>query len=289
MATPPARAPGPHSKGRTMRRELTDFDKTQPYAHWFERPITPAPAEVYQEVAQGPVDPAKALPLAQRGEILKPGYLPVERGWCMMPDGSAFVAGLTRMPGVRAEMIDWWFYWHGLQGLRYAIWDADDHYDVCVSPETIQRRLDPALSIKERGWNTTDIVKEDVGTGCLLLDISFVSPETFGYDMAAFEKGAATAISANLGLHGHPPLACFSHVAREIEGGIELRSRFWIGWNMIDGKPVRVGEQVPREVIEGLAKALSTHCPKEYHNLAAILPAVYAENKDRIDRLEDYC
>lgn len=272
-----------------MRRELSDFDKAQPYAKWFDRPITPPPAEVVAEAARGPVDPSLALTLENRDELLKPGYLPVERGYCMMPDGSAFVAGLTRMPGVTAEMLEWWFYWHGLHGLRYAIWDADDHYDACVSHDSLRRRLDPSLSIRERGWDTTDIVKEDVGTGCMLLDISFVSPETFGYDMEAFRKGASTAISANLGPHGSDPLVCFSHVAREIEGGIELRSRFWIGWNMVDGKPVRVGQGVPQEVIEGLAKGLVTHCPKEYHNLAAILPGVYSENKDCIDRLEDYC
>ncbi|MBP1625785.1 MAG: hypothetical protein H6Q00_260 [Holophagaceae bacterium] len=271
-----------------MRRVLSESDKAQPYAKWFDRPITPAPQEIYELLDKGPIDPSDALLLENRNDLLKPGYLSVERGWCMMPDGSAFVAGLTKMPGVTAEMLEWWFYWHGLRGLRYAIWDADDHYDVQVAPECLERRLDPSLSIKERGWDTTDIVTEDVGTGCMVLDIAFVSPMTFGYDMAAFEKGACTAISANLGPHGGDRLVCFSHVARDIPGGVELRSRFWIGWNMVDGKPVRVGTQVPTEVVEGLAKGLVYHCPKEYHNLAAILPGVYAENAHIIDKLEDY-
>nr|WP_320133889.1 phloretin hydrolase [uncultured Holophaga sp.] len=271
-----------------MRRELTDSDKAQPYAHWFDRPITPAPAEVYAEVAKSPLDPAIALPVTERDQLLKPGYLPVERGYALMPDGSSFIAGLTKMPGVTTDMLEWWFYWHGLQGFRYAIWDADDHYDVRVSPETIRRRLDPNLSIRERGWNTTDIVLEDVGTGPMLLDISFMSPESFGYSVAAFEKGATGAISANIGLHGETPIGCFSHVARGIEGGIELRSRFWIGHYMADGKPVRVADKMPAGLAEALAKALSTHCPKEYHNLAAILPGVYAENSPIVDRLEDY-
>ncbi|MBK1689855.1 DAPG hydrolase family protein [Rubrivivax gelatinosus] len=271
-----------------MRRELSAFDKAQPYAPWFDRPMTPAPQAIYDELDRGPLDPALALPLTARDKLLEPGYLPAERGWCLMPDGSAFVAGLTRMPGVTAEMLEWWFYWHGLHGLRYAIWDADDHYDARVSPETIRRRLDPKLSIRERGWNTTDIVLEDVGTGPTELHISFVSPEAFGYDMAAFGRGACAAISANIRHGSGASLVCFSHVAREIEGGIELRSRFWLGWNVVDGQPVRVGQGVPQEVFVGLAQGLVRHCPKEYHNLAAILPAVWAENKDRADRLEDY-
>ncbi len=80
------------------------------------------------------------------------------------------------------------------------------------------------------------------------------------------------------------PLVTFSHVAREIPGGIELRSRFWLGWNIIDKKPVRVADQVPFELVKGLAH----HCPKEYTNLAAILPKVYEENVNRIDKIEDF-
>src|SRR5208283_3412424 len=107
----------------------------------------------------------------------------------------------------------------------------------------------------------------------------FLSPEDFGYDLEAFEKGATTAVSANLGPHEPKSrLVCFTHVAREVPGGIELRSRFWIGWNIVSRKPVRVGENVPREDFAAICKGLAYHCPKEYYNLAAILPKVYWEN-----------
>jgi hypothetical protein len=271
------------------RRELTAADRAKPYAKYFGMPMAPAPREIFELLNKGPVDPALVLPVHDRNKLLKPGYLPVERGYCMMPDGTGFVAGLTKMPGVNPEMIDWWFAWHGLEGLRYAIWDADDHYDIHVAPEDLERRLNPKLNLRERNWSTTDVVTEDVGTGCMVLDISFISPQEFGYDSEAFAKGAATAVSANLGLHDPKSrLVCFTHVAREIPGGIELRSRFWIGWNIIDKKPVRVGENVPREVVAAICKGLAYHCPKEYHNLAAILPNVYRENSLRPDRIEDF-
>jgi len=272
-----------------IRRELTAPEQAKPFAKYYTVPIKPAPKEIYDLLDKGPIDPDLALPIHQRNELLKPGYLPVERGYCIMPDGSAFIAGLTQMPGVTSDMIDWWFAWHGLEGLRYGIWDPDDHYDIHVAPGDLDRRLNPKLNFRERNWNTTDVVTEDVGTGSMVLDISFISPDEFGFDPEAFKKGALTAVSANLGPHDPSSrLVCFTHVARAIPGGIELRSRFWIGWNIVDGKPLRVGQNVPAEVIAGLAHGLAYHCPKEYHNLAALLPKVYAENVDVVDRIEHF-
>jgi hypothetical protein len=270
-------------------RELTPAEKSRPFAKYYHAPFTVAPKEIYDQLDKGPIKPENALPVQKRNDLLKPGYLPAERGFCVMPDGSVFVAGLTRMPGVTADMIDWWFAWHGLEGLRYSIWDPDDHYDVYVAPEGLERRLNPKLSLRERNWNTTDVVTEDIGTGSMLLDISFMSPEDYGYDMELFKKGALTAVSANLGTHEpKSKLVTFTHVARAIPGGIELRSRFWIGWNIVDKKPVRVGQDVPAEALAAIGKGLVYHCPKEYHNLAAILPKVYAENVNIIDKLEDF-
>lgn len=269
-----------------MKRELTPAERAKPYAKYFYQPMAPVPEEITAVLDKGPIDPGLATPIERRNDLLKPGYLPVEIGYCLMPDGSGFVAMLTKMPGVTAEMLDWWFAWHGLEGLRYKIWDPDDHYDVFVAEEDLEHRLDPRLSYRERNWDTTDMVNEDVGTGAMDLYISFMSPEDFGYDMNQFKPpNALTAINANLGLREpRTPMVTFTHLAREIPGGIELRSRFWLGWNIINKQPVRVAEKVPLELVRGLAY----HCTKEYTNLAAILPQVYAENHHIEDRIEDF-
>ena len=260
--------------------------KARPYAKYFYQPMAPAPKATMDALAAGPIDPSRALPIHQRHDILKPGTLPTEIGYCMMPDGSGFVAMVTKMPGVTSEMINWWFFWHGLESLRYNIWDVDDHYAIHVLEKDLPRRLDYRLNTRERNWGTTDIVDEDIGTGSVVLYISFMSPEDYGYDMDQFRApNVLTAVSANLGLlDPRTPMATFTHVAREIPGGLELRSRFWLGWHMVDKKPVRVVDQVPFELVTGLAH----HCPKEYANLAAILPKVFEENVDRIDRIEDF-
>ena len=66
---------------------------------------------------------------------------------------------------------------------------------------------------------------------------------------------------------------------REIEGGVELRSRFWIGYGLVNGQVVKLlpdGVQVPKEAPMGLF----AHNLKEFGHLAAILPSLYAEEKD---------
>ena len=265
------------------QRELTEAELAKPYAKYYDRPMTPAPQEIYDFLAKGPIDPKDALPIERRNDILKAGYLPAERGWCLMPDGSAFVAGLTKMPGVTADMIAWWFAWHGLEDLRYMIWDPDDHYAVHVRPEDLEHRLDYNLSDTERNWGTTDIVLEDIGGGTQEIEISFMSPADYGYDMDLFQKE-----NVLVAVNAASDVATFSHVGRAIPGGIELRSRFWIGWTIVDKKPVRAGQEVPADELEGIAHGLAYHCPKEYHNLAAILPSVFAENSGIRDRTEDF-
>ena len=268
-----------------MKKQLTDAEKSKPYAKYFYQPMVPPPRTTMDALARGPIDPGLALPIHQRNDMLNLGSLPTEMGYCMMADGSGFVAMATKMPGVTSEMINWWFYWHGLESLRYKIWDPDDHYAIHVPNEDLGRRLDSRLNLRERNWSTTDIVDEDIGLGPVVLYISFMSPEDYGYDMARFRApNVLTAVSANLGaVDTRTPMATFTHVVREIPGGVELRSRFWLGWHVIDKKPVRVADQPPE-----LVKGLAYHSPKEYANLAAILPKVYGENVDTMDRIEDF-
>ncbi len=59
-------------------------------------------------------------------EMLKPGYLPFESGYQELEDGKWVVAGLTRMPGCRAKMVDWWFGWLGDIDW-YRLWHPRDH------------------------------------------------------------------------------------------------------------------------------------------------------------------
>jgi hypothetical protein len=64
-----------------------------------------------------------------------------------------------------------------------------------------------------------------------------------------------------------------------MDGGLEFRARFWMGYQVIDGKPRYT---LPKNVKmpEDAAISLLVHNLKEFPNLAKILPSVYTEEKD---------
>ncbi len=66
-------------------------------------------------------DPGRALVIGDINELLTPGYLEVETGYCVLPNGAGYVAVHTTMPGVSAEKIDGWPAWYGMEDLRYKL------------------------------------------------------------------------------------------------------------------------------------------------------------------------
>lgn len=267
---------------KASRVPVTEQDKLKSYYKYYELEMTPAPKEKYEQVLKGAIDPSKALKIHDRNDLFKPGYLDTEVGYCIMEDGTGFLANLTYMPGVTTEMFDWWFAWHGLDNFRYTIWDPEDHYKA----ETMQREhtMDKDLTYKERYWNTTHHVLEDIGFGPEGLFINFKYPGDLGYDTSKIgTEACSTIVCANGYGEKQPPVgsapAVMTHFVREVQGGIELRTRFWMGWKIIDGKPVKVLPDGMRMPFFGPMNLL-LHNIKEFTHLAAILPKVFAEEKD---------
>ena len=72
------------------------------------------------------------------------------------------------------------------------------------------------------------------------------------------------------------------HFVREIEGGVEFRTRFWFGYPIIDGEPTLMlppGVRVP----EIFPYALTRHNIEEYCRLKAILPQIYQEQRGVVE------
>ena len=69
------------------------------------------------------------------------------------------------------------------------------------------------------------------------------------------------------------------HFVREIEGGVELRTRFWMGYYFLNGKLIK---GLPDNVRfpEMVLKGLNLHNIKEFTNLAALLPRIFPEERD---------
>lgn len=258
---------------------ITEEQKKLSYAKYYDKPLAEVPQEKLA-LLEHPINPADALTIHDRNNLFKEGYFPVETGYCVMEDGTGYIANLVKMPGVTVEMFDWWFAWHGLGEFRYTIWDPEDHYDA-RSLNLVQGKS-PKLSLKEKYWGTTHIIREDIGGGADDLFACFRKPSEMGFDESLIgTKYCGTIITSNSGVRNEPMASAevMCHFVREIEGGIELRSRFWLGWHIIGGKPVKMlpdGEITP--MIK--PKMLLAHNMKEFQNLADLLPRIYPEEKD---------
>lgn len=253
-------------------KELSDNEKNFSYSKYYYMGMAEQPEELLEKIAAGPVKCTEATIIEKRNDLLQPGYLKTEVGYCVMDNGTAFVANITKMPGVTKEMFEWWFVWHGLEPLRYKIWDRDDHFGVETTHR--ERLLDESIPMNERIWGVTHTVVEDTGAGPLPLNINFKSPEEMGFDMNALRNSKVLSIICANG-----DTAVMVHSIREIPNGVELRSRFWLGYNIVDRKLVKLipdGVKIPQEVPEGLIR----HNVKEFSNLAKILPSLYEEEKD---------
>ena len=208
----------------SKRPELTAAERALPYAKFYDLPITPIPEEKLAVLAAGPIDPSLALKIEDRNDLFKPGYLPCEIGYCVMPNGTGFLANRTEMPGVTPEMFEWWFAWHSLEDLRYRIWDPEDHY--YARQQMREKTLDQSLPMRERTWGTVHHVLEDIGPGPDELVLEFRYPHELGYEE---EKVGTDACAALICANGHGPVpgqgvaAIMTHFVREIPGGIELR------------------------------------------------------------------
>jgi hypothetical protein len=275
----------------TDRRELTAEEKSKPYAKYYYLPSAPPAAHHADMLADlKPLDPAKADRIQNVNNLLLPGYTEGENGYCIMPDGSGYVALRHPMPGATPEMFNWWFAWHALEDLRYKLWYPEMHISARVGPEDRARILDPdrPLPLKFQGF--THHVVEDIGGGVLnAVDIAFLTPEDFGFDMSRFHPpnvealAAANVMARDVDAPADAPAlpVAFVHLVRNVEGGIEVRNRFWIGYQIVDKKPVLMlppGASVPEEG----ARGLFLHDVQEFANLGAILPELYKEQEGKI-------
>ena len=256
---------------------ITEEERNGPLYKYFQREMIDAGPEKYA-LAVNPMPPEILHSPFEMNRLFDPGYLPCEVGFGYLPDGGATLANLTDMPGVTPEMFDFWFAWHGLESMRYKIWNRDQHY-YCqtLNPEIA---LDKSLSLKERYWNTTHDIQEDVGMGKQHVVINFRNPAEIGFDPEKLRTFGGTVVCSG----GERAPVIMVHFVRPTPRGSELRTRFWMGYNIVNGKPHKmIPEGAPPFPLEPV-KALLTHNIKEFTNLAAILPEVYAEFHEEFER-----
>ena len=246
---------------------------------YLSRPLSAPDAAVLEAIERGPMESARADSRDDLNLLLDPAELPQENGWCLLPDGCGYVAIRTEMPGVGGEMVDWWFDWHPRDPIRYRIWHPLAHRD---------NRLEAAPSPGEKPyWGTVHHPVEDIGTGTVHARISFVRPQLLGFSADALDRPRVAAIVGGFAGDDRRRMQHTKMVPVFLRsnGGVVLRSRFWLGAALRPYAPEPLAglgaallnrPAVRRRLLPGkAAPALARHCAEEYANLAALLPELY--------------
>ena len=203
--------------------------------------------------------------------LLEPGYQPFESGYQELEDGKWVVAGLTRMVGARAKMVQWWFGWLG-DISWYRLWHPVDH----ISSDWEGRKGGDYIG-------ASHLVEEHLGgkhTPVERLRVSFREP-TEVFDKQKYEASGALAVCARPGLLDAPiNTGHMCHFVRNTDYGCEMRSRFWLGDIAHRDASVTIPEAVIREqrkthVTPDFCRRLHQHCVEEMGYLAEILPTLY--------------
>lgn len=272
----------PPSNSSSWHAYLTEDELQHPLAKfWFDR-AEPA-SEVLTALNAGSLQQNEVLSWDNRHKLTEEGYLPGENGWARFADGSAYVAVKTFFPGATAKMIDWWFEWaQREEDIRYKIWYPGAHYAMSQAPTPTA----PYYRQPKAYWGKSRFPVEDVGVGVARLRLDFVAPSEFGFD--ELPEGA-TMLAVRVGLpNGLLKTTDMIHYVRPVEGGVEMRSRFWIAREfeaMAGGVGIAAAladnALVKRAVVpENLPQELALHCANEYSQLASFLPDVYGQYKD---------
>lgn len=243
----------------------------------------PDPA-VIDAIAGGPMDARDALPRDDLDRLLDLAPFPTENGWCRLPDGVAYVAVRTEMPGVSGEMIDWWFDWHPRDAERYRLWHPQAHRD---------NSLDPAAAPGAKPhWGATHHPVEDVGSGTVHARIAFCAPTALGFSTDALDDPrVATIVCGRVGDDRRRTWhSVMAHVFLRDGDGVVLRSRFWLGAGIrpFGPSPLATACQAlldrpgvrRRAIPAAAAPALARHCAEEYANLASFLPGIYDRERE---------
>jgi hypothetical protein len=250
-------------------------------ADYLSRPLTPPDPAVLDAIERGAIDPLQAQSADDLDVLLDPVELPGECGWCTLPDGCGYVAMRTGMPDVSGEMVDWWFDWHPRDPDRYRVWHPLAHTSNSVEL--------PASPGGKPYWGTVHYPVEDIGLGTVHARIAFHRPEVLGFSPGALERPGIAAIVGGFAGDDRRRMqhTKMVHVFLESNGGVVLRSRFWLGAAIRPYAPAplagMVGRVLNRPAVRrrllpaAAPRALARHCAEEYANLGAILPELYEQ------------
>ncbi|GAC67156.1 hypothetical protein GS4_06_00020 [Gordonia soli NBRC 108243] len=276
----------PDAHGETQRcteryAGYRDRDRRQPFAKYMADHTRPAPAHVLRAHA-GPPTPAVDIPPFERltDDLAPTGLSKVETGYGQRRDGVTWAATRIDMPGVTADMWDWWFGWHSIDSARYKLWHPDAHRYASLAKDLTKADI----SDRAKYVGNTTFVDEYVGPKLQQLAINFRDPVAHGFRV----PDGHTVVFGRVGSSIAPvDLGWLAHQVRPTARGVEMRSRFHLNLRGLHTPDVgqaacavaRGAAVDPRDLELGidLGRDLMLHCGQEMNHLAGFLPRLHAE------------
>jgi DAPG hydrolase PhiG domain len=193
-----------------------------------------------------------------------------ESGIDRLKNGVLHLSVLTRMPNVTSEMIAWWFGEYMQTTEHYRRWHPRDH----VWMDWADKKKGTHLGAKH-------LVHEYVGGQLYKLKIHFIPPNEF-FDDEVTPDGNSLLLCAKLTFMNIPiETTRFVHAVRNVPGGCEMRSNFWLGYI---NSPILLVNPVgnrwlTRKLLAtyNLGRKIEVHCHEEMTNLAGFLPSLFAQ------------
>jgi len=205
--------------------------------------------------------------------VMSPGYTGFETGVHRQSNGVYRVRALTRMPNVKAEMVEWWFADYMKTTEHYKRWHPKAH--VWMDWEN----KEPGKVI-----GASHLVHEYLGEDLHKLRIQFVDPEQILGEVTP--RQGEFIICARAGDLEQPMnFSTMCHIVRDTAFGAEMRSVFWMGHvAKRDGNDTVFSIEgllgntwLVRNILlnEKFAIDLMTHAIEEMGILADFLPDLY--------------
>lgn len=267
--------------------ELTPGEKALPVSKYYTDYPLHYPNPLYSQLlTQGAMDPADALALDNWMDLLRvQGYDKVEYGYCMMPDGSGYIANYSVIPGnVTPEMRMWYVKWfnihsenlpEGCGNIRYKLWNQVDHIDHGLVNGDFKQGI-YTLETLDMGRSSKDKAIRSIRHNFDVRDYGF--PEERYKELA----DAGVAITSCWESFDCPGSHLVLSVTRKCPlGGIETCSREWIGYKAENGKFVFDPETPDFMLCEQYLRDVQIHNTVEQQHLATFLPDLYAEYHDK--------
>lgn len=272
---------------KTMQK-LSATESQMPLAkYYYDYPMKDLPKELKDKIFGAPMDPARAIKPEKFIDWLLPvgEYLEDENGYCMLEDGTGYIATYMKIPdNVEVKKMFWYMNWlnfhsrsqpAGTGNIRYKIWNPADHWDhYFVNWEDASEGVHTTESLDlGEGDRQYDTIRHSFNLreyGLTQEKIDKINDNKFGYKLketSDFESFDEAGFHLTLG-----------QIRPRPDGGYERRSVEWIGWRPKNGKLVRE----PRtKCSEAYLRKVAYHTLIEWYHMMDFINDLYEEYHDK--------